>query len=282
MDRREMLKRLAVAGVAPWAFRMPDMEVPEMMRAPIPRIGIQLYSVRNLLAKDFEGTLKALRAIGYREVEFAGWYNRTPDQIKRAVSDAGLTAPAAHVDLMAFRRDAAKLVGEHAAAGHQSVVVAWMPPSERTTLDDWKRRAEEFNRFGDAARKGGLSFAYHNHEFEFKPIDGQVPFEVLATGTDPELVRLELDLYWATLAGADPLAWFRRWPGRVTMVHVKDRDANARMVDVGAGTLPFDTMLKAARAAGLQHAFIEHDNPTDPMAFAQASYNWLKGRDVWS
>jgi sugar phosphate isomerase/epimerase len=282
MDRREMLKRLAVAGVAPWAYTIFDPAAPAVWRLPMPRVGIQLYSVRSLLAKDFEGTLKALGAIGYREVEFAGWYNRTPDQIKRAVSDAGLTAPAAHVDLMAFRRDAAKLVAEHAAAGHRNVVVAWMPPGERTTLDDWKRRAEEFNRFGEAARNGGLSFAYHNHDFEFKPVEGQVPFEVLAAGTDPELVRLELDLYWATLAGADPLAWFRRWPGRVTMVHVKDRDAAGRMVDVGAGTLPFDPMLKAARKLGLQHAFIEHDNPTDPMAFAQASYTWLKGRDVWS
>lgn len=247
---------------------------------PLERIGIQLYSVRGLMAQDFDGTLRALAGIGYRELEFAGWHGRTPAQVKAAVAAAGLTAPSAHVDLAAFRADPAKLCGEHAEAGHRTVVVAWMLPAERRTLDDWARRIDEFARFGEAARRAGLQFAYHNHEFEFVPIDGTVPFELLATRTDPSLVRLELDLYWATVAGVDAVAWMRRWPGRVTMVHVKDRSADRQMVNVGAGTIPFDALLREARGLGLQHAFVEHDNPTDPMGFAKASYAWLSRRDV--
>jgi sugar phosphate isomerase/epimerase len=107
-----------------------------------------------------------------------------------------------------------------------------------------------------------------------------VPFELLTTRTDPALVRLELDLYWATVAGVDPLAWMRRWPGRVRMVHVKDRSAEGTMVDVGAGVIAFDALLREARRLGLAHAFVEHDAPADPMGFARASYAWLSRRDV--
>lgn len=279
MQRREWLVRMGAAAVAaPWLVRRP----PEAAASatPLERVGIQLYSVRSLLARDFDGTLRALAAIGYREVEFAGWHGRTPAQVKTAVAAAGLAAPSAHVDLASFRTDPARLCGEHAEAGHRAVVIAWMSPAERKTLDDWRRRAEEFTRFAEAARRAGLAFGYHNHEFEFVPVEGTVPFEVLASATDPALVTLELDLYWATVAGADPLAWMRRWPGRVTMVHVKDRSADGRMVDVGAGTIGFDALLREARRLGLRHAFVEHDNPTDPMGFARASYGWLSRRDV--
>lgn len=283
MQRREWLVRTGAAAMAAslgWSRPGSAWAEGELVTKPLDRIGIQLYSVRSLMAQDFDGTLRALAGIGYREVEFAGWYGRTPAQIKAAVAAAGLSAPSAHVDLAAFRADPAKLCGEHAEAGHRTVVIAWMLPAERKTLDDWKRRADEFTRFAEAAKRAGLGFGYHNHEFEFVPIDGTVPFELLTTRTDPSLVRLELDLYWATVAGADPVAWLRRWPGRVTMVHVKDRSVDGKMVDVGAGTVPFDVLLREARRLGLTHAFVEHDAPADPMGFARASYAWLSRRDV--
>ncbi|MCU0623501.1 MAG: sugar phosphate isomerase/epimerase [Gemmatimonadaceae bacterium] len=282
MQRRDWLVRTGAAAMAAslgWR-RAAAAEATESADRPLERIGIQLYSVRSLMAQDFDGTLRALAGIGYREVEFAGWFGRTPAQVKAAVAAAGLTAPSAHVDLAAFRADPAKLCAEHAEAGHQTVVIAWMLPAERKTLDDWKRRADEFQRFAEAAKRAGLGFGYHNHEFEFMPIDGTVPFELLTTRTDPALVRLELDLYWATVAGVDPLAWMRRWPGRVRMVHVKDRSAEGKMVDVGAGVIAFDALLREARRLGLAHVFVEHDAPADPMGFARASYAWLSRRDV--
>lgn len=284
MLRREVLKRLGAAAIVPamgsWPERLASLGAPPMTDRPMEKVGIQLYSVRGLMAQDFDGTLRALAGIGYREVEFAGWHGRTPAQVKAALAAAGLAAPSAHVDLAAFRADAAKLCGEHAAAGHQTVVIAWMLPAERKTLDDWKRRVEEFGTFAEAAKRAGLRFAYHNHDFEFVPIDGTVPFELLAAGTDPRVVQLELDLYWMTVAGVDPLPWMRRWPGRVSMVHVKDRSAQGQMVSVGSGTISFDSLLREARRLGLRHAFVEHDNPPDPMGFARASYDWLSRRDV--
>jgi sugar phosphate isomerase/epimerase len=241
----------------------------------IDRIGIQLYTVRALMEQNFDDTLRALGALGYREVEFAGWYGRTPAQIREALSGARLTAPSSHVDVAELRRDAARVVGTHAEAGFRYVVVPWLNVADRQTLDDWRRRADEFTAFAEAARRAGIGFAYHNHEFEFTPIDGVLPMEILATRTDPKAVKLELDLYWTVAAGASPIKWITRWPGRVVAVHVKDRSADGKMVDVGQGTIPFGELLRAARANGLRHWFVEHDNPTDPMASAVASHRWL-------
>jgi len=157
-------------------------------------------------------------------------------------------------------------------------VIAWIPAEERHTLDDYKRWAERLNRAATEAKAAGLQFAYHNHDFEFVPLDGKLPYDVLLTETDPKLVQLEMDLYWIVKGGQDPLAYFARWPGRLPMVHVKDSAGppDHRMVEVGAGKIDFKKIFAQSDQAGIRHYFVEHDEPADPFASIRASCEYLK------
>jgi sugar phosphate isomerase/epimerase len=247
------------------------------------KIGIQLYTVRDVLKQDFEGTLSRIGAIGYREVEFAGYFDHTPEQVKAALASAGLTAPATHVGPDNLDKGWDAVVHTAKAVGHEYVIVAWIPEERRKTIDDWKRIAEQLNQAGTACRAAGLQFAYHNHDFEFVPIDGRVPYDILLENTDASLVKLELDLFWITFAGGDPLAQFARSPGRFPLVHVKDMtpkptpDAPPErvMVDVGKGSIDWKRIFAQSRAGGIQHYFVEHDQPSEPLASARASYDFL-------
>ena len=144
------------------------------------------------------------------------------------------------------------------------------------TLDDWKRLGARFNRIGAEVRRAGLVFAYHNHDFEFQPIDGQAPYDVLLAETDPALVRLELDLYWMARAKRDPLAYFHKYPSRFALVHLKDMDANGAITEVGRGTIDFRRILGQAGQAGMVHCFVEHDDPQDPLRSIETSLSYLR------
>jgi len=247
------------------------------------KIGIQLYTVRDVLKGDFEGTLSRIGAIGYREVEFAGYFDHTPEQVKAALASAGLTTPATHVGPDNLGKSWDAVVNTAKAIGHEYVIVAWIPEEQRKTIDDWKRIAEQLNQAGNACRAAGLQFAYHNHDFEFVPIDGRVPYDLLLESTDSSLVKFEMDLFWATFAGADPLAYFSRSPGRFPLVHVKDMTPKPTpdaapdrvMVDVGKGSIDWKRIFAKSSVAGIQHYFVEHDQPADPLASAKASYDFL-------
>ena len=145
------------------------------------------------------------------------------------------------------------------------------------TLDGWKRVAEEFNRVGQLAKDTGIQFAYHNHDFEFPKMEGRIPFDVLLESTDPKLVQLEIDLYWITKGGQDPLAYFSRWPGRVPLVHVKDSMGGPehKMVDVGAGKIDWKRIFAKREQAGIKHFFVEHDQPPQPFEDIAMSYKYL-------
>ncbi|HEX6940566.1 MAG TPA: sugar phosphate isomerase/epimerase [Longimicrobiales bacterium] len=278
MDRRAALRRLAAALAAPV---LPGAR-PDAWLAPaarIDRIGLQLYTVRTLMARDFEGTLDAVAAIGYTEVEFAGYFDRSPAEVRAALERAGLAAPSAHVGLDAIREHWDRTLDAAGEIGHRYVIVAWLPAEERRTHDAYRRLADELNRAGERARAGGLRFGYHNHDFEFAPIDGRAPYDTLVDATDPALVALELDLYWASRAGRDPVDCFRRHPGRFELVHVKDMDGTAEkgMTDVGDGVLDFPTILGRAAEAGVRHYFVEHDHPPAPIESIRRSYAYLKG-----
>ncbi len=273
MDRREALKRLGAAAAA--------LGAPRPRARVLSPVGLQLYTLRAEMRRDLEGTLARVAEIGYQEVEFAGYFERTPRQIAEALRAAGLRAPSAHFGLEALEGEAgARNLALAREVGHRYVIVAWIAPAQRGTLDGWRRVADRFNAVGRAARGAGLQFAYHNHDFEFRPLEGRVPFDVLCEATDPELVRIELDLFWITHGGGDPLAFFRRWPGRVHLVHVKDRTADGRMVDVGAGVIDWRAILGRRREAGIRHYFVEHDEPADPFASVTASYRYLSQLDV--
>jgi sugar phosphate isomerase/epimerase len=246
------------------------------------RIGLQLYTVREDLARDLEATLAAVAQIGYQEVELFGPYSagtRTPRELRAALDRAKLVAPSTHVSSGLLYRGWDRHLDAAATLGCRYVVCAGVTTDERRSLRDWHELAGVFNRAGEAARKAGLRFGYHNHDFEFTAIDSRIPYDVLLAETDPALVWLELDLYWIAKAGADPLTYFARWPGRFFAVHVKDMDASPRrgMTDVGAGTIDFARVFARARVAGLRHYFVEHDTPQPPaIESARRSYAYLR------
>ena len=237
-------------------------------------VGLQLYTVRAALQRDFVGTMEQVAAIGYREVEFAGYYDRSPEEVRALLGRLNLQAPASHVPWDRTADGWPAALAEAKAVGHQFVIVPWLPESVRGTLEGWRGVARRLNAAGAAARDAGLSLGYHNHDFEFRPVEGQIPYDLLLAETDPALVTFELDLYWTVRAGHDPVAYFTRHPNRYRLVHVKDSAGppDHRMTDVGAGSIPFDRILPAAAAAGVRHFIVEHDQPADPIASVRASY----------
>lgn len=272
MDRREFLG--ASSAIALGSFLPPACRTSHAAR--LDRIGLQLYTVRDVLERDFEGTLARVAQIGYKEVEFAGYFKHSPADVRAMLDRHGLSAPAVHTGSIApddwkAALDAAKVVG------HQYIVVPWVPQEKRMTLDGWKRVAEDFNRAGETARAAGVQFAYHNHDFEFPRMEGRIPFDVLLESTDPKLVQLEIDLYWITKGGQDPLTYFARWPGRVPLVHVKDSMGGPehKMVDVGAGKIDWKRIFAKRDQAGIKHFFVEHDQPPQPFEDIAASYKYL-------
>jgi sugar phosphate isomerase/epimerase len=274
-DRRTFLQQL---GSTALAASLPDVSIAARGRAArIERVGLQLYTVRRELAKDFEGTLATVAATGYREVEFAGYFGKSPADVRAILDRHGLAAPSVHVGSVAPDQWRAALDAAH-VIGHRYVVIPWIPVEARTGVDGYKRVAANFNRVAEEARAAGLQFAYHNHDFEFGPVAGQLPYEVLLAETDPKLVQMEMDLYWIVKGGQDPLAYFARWPGRFPAVHVKD-SAGApehRMMAVGAGTIDFKKIFARRAQAGIQHYFVEHDEPTDAFASIRESFGYLK------
>ena len=267
MRRRDFVTHssaaLALAGIRFEATRSDRLK----------RVGIQLYTVRDLMAKDPERTLAALATMGYREVEFAGYGSKTPPQIKAMLAQNGLTAPSAHIELTNLRTDWQATLDRAAHIGHRYLVLAWLPSEERT-LDHFRRHADLMTKAAETARKANIRFAYHNHDFEFQAVGGTVPYDLLAAATPAALVQFELDLFWITKAGQDPLAYFAKWPGRFPLVHVKDLGTNQEMVDVGTGTIDFPTIF--AQNPNLEHYFVEHDEPADSLAFAAKAVRYLK------
>ena len=280
IDRRTFLKGLgAVTGAA--AVGLPPIGAhAEDESKRLARIGLQLYTVRRDMERDFEGTLQKVAAIGYDEVEFAGYFGRSPASVRATLDRLGLAAPAAHIGTPAsLTKDWEKTIEAGKVMGHRYLIVAWIEEKERRTLDDYRRYADLFNAAGETARKAGVRFAYHNHDFEFVPLDGKVPYDLLLERTDPALVAMEMDLFWVRKGGRDPLEYFRRFPGRFEAVHVKDMDGSPqqRMVDVGKGKIDFARIFAQRKKAGIRHFFVEHDDP-QPSAIesVRTSYQYLK------
>src|SRR5215204_1739150 len=185
------------------------------------RLGMQLYTVRTEMEKSVDETLAKVAAIGYKEVEFAGYFKRTPQQVRAALDQTGLSSPAAHVEYALLTDKFDGVLETAKVIGHRFLVNPWIDETLRKSLEDWKRIADTFNRAGERSKKAGIQFAYHNHHFEFLPIDGKQPFDLLLEQCDPDLVKIELDLCWVTVAGKDPLDYFSRASGRFPLVHVK-------------------------------------------------------------
>ena len=272
-DAVKTLAALAAAGLLPRTARAMRSNADS-----IGRVGVQLYTVRAAMGKDVPGTLQAVAKLGYREVEFAGYFYYSPADIRHMLDDTGLTSPSTHLGLDDVRERFDTIAKTARAVGHRYLTVASLDMRDIKTLDDWKKIADIFNEAGQRAQGAGLRFAYHNHAIEFAPVDGQIPMDVLIAGTDPSLVTFEMDLYWATKAGHDPRAYFARFPGRFELVHVKDsKGAPAHaMTEVGAGTMDWKGIFAQHEQAGIKHYFVEHDQPADALESIRVSFDYLK------
>jgi sugar phosphate isomerase/epimerase len=244
-------------------------------------IGMQLYTVRDLLPGDFYGTLEALREIGFRELEFAGYYDQPPAEIRARLDDLGLTAPATHMDSARLRTQLDGLVEISQVLGHRYVVCSWVPPEERGGLDQWSRLADELAGWAEKCRAAGLQLAYHNHDFELTKIDGERPLDRIVAGTDASALRLELDLYWVHASGLDPEALLRQYADRVELVHVKDAAASGGFTEVGSGVIAWPAVLGAAREIGVSHYFVEQDRTSiPPLESLGKSFGYLNGLEL--
>lgn len=248
-------------------------------------IGLQLYTVRDQLEKDFDGTLAKVAAIGYTNMEFAGYYNHTPEQVRATLDRLGMVSRSSHIGANLMRQDAAAQIRSAKIIGQEYITLPSYPFARDGGIDAWKRGAAEFNQWGALCRDAGIRLAYHNHAPEFAKIEGgPTGYDVLMRETDPALVDFEMDLYWTAYADQDPIALFARYPGRFAMWHVKDLQVTGGtkgMTPVGLGTLDFRNYFAHAREAGLKYFFVEHDTaasyPGGSLASIQASYNSLRG-----
>jgi sugar phosphate isomerase/epimerase len=259
--------------------------------ASIDRLGVQLYTVRTEMEKDVEATLARVAALGYKEVEFAGYFNRTPQQIRDLLAKNGLTAPSTHVDYASLSPEKFPAVIEASRTmGHKFIVNPWLDDTMRKDPDIWKKVAETYNRAGEMTKKAGIQFAYHNHNFEFVPVSGKLPYDYLLETCDRNLVKMELDLCWIASTGQDPVAYFRKYPGRFPMVHVKGLakvpatgaatpidKVLPDVVDVGQGdAIDWKRIFAQSKLGGIEHYFVEHDVPKMPFDSLKNSYNYLK------
>ena len=275
MDRRTFMLG-AAAFVA--ACSRPGDETVAAGKPNAPPLGVQLYSVRDLMAQDVAATLDLVASVGFEEVEFAGYFDHSPAAMRAMLDAAGLAAPAAHIGKDLFDADLERLIADAAVVGHEYVIVPWLKETERS-LDDYRRHAEDFNRYGEACAAAGIRFAYHNHEWEFDETDGEIPYDLLLRETDPGLVEFEMDLAWAVAGQADPVAYFNAWPGRFPALHLKDLRAGEE-ADIGTGGVDFDAILAHAGTAGLRHGFVERDDATDPAAALRVNHDAM--RPIWT
>ena len=273
-NRRQFLQ-LGTAAVASAALA-PAFAAP----APLP-LGLQLYSVRELLPKDFQGTLNQIAALGYREVEAAGFFNHTAAEVKQAMAAAGLHCVSAHYpygtlaprldETIAFLRELGAEFLICSSPGFKDPTSA-AAKTHTLTLEDWRWNAAEFNRIGKIVQAAGLRFGYHNHVAEFHALDGTVPYDELLRLTDPALVTFEMDCGWVKVGGADPARYLRQHPTRISMLHVKDFKATAAATttegavaaELGQGTVDFHALFAAADRSAIKHCFIEQEQFTGP------------------
>jgi len=232
----------------------------------IKRFGIQLYTLREVAKADPMGTLRRLKALGYGELELGGppYSMMDPKVLRRELVSLGLTVPSMHVPLVEIEADAAKIFEQANILGAKYVVVPWIDPARRATVAQCQAIAATLTRLGQAAKSAGLTLAYHNHSWEFEPVEGKLPFDIFFGESDPALVKVELDLFWAAKAKADIPAIFAKYAGRIPLCHVKDMAADGSMVAVGAGIIDFGALFARSQQAGLLHYFVEHDNPPAP------------------
>lgn len=270
--RREFLK--TSAGLTLGAFFLPQLS----QAAKVKNVGIQLYSVRKEMLADAVGTLQQLAKIGYQQLESArsekgNYYGLQPKEVKKITGDLGLTMRSGHVHL---DKDWQRSV-DAAAEGGQEYLICSSMPSQGQTIANYQRVADVFSKAGEDCKKAGLTFGYHNHDYEFEKVNGQALYDVLLNKTDPKLVKMELDLGWVIVTGNDPQAYFEKYPGRFPLWHLKDMDkAKKESTEFGKGQINIVRMLQSAEKSGMKHFFVEQEEyASTAMESAKYDYDYL-------
>ena len=251
-----------------------------------PLIGLQLYTVRNDIGKDVKGTIAKVAAAGYTSVEVFGYNNGkffglTPEEFLAVIRQNNLKTPSGHYGMSNFlvkgdEDDLKRTIADAAKMTHDFVVVPFLTANMRTSLDDYKSLAAKLNKAGEAAKSAGMQLAYHNHNFEFKDWGGgQTGFDVFVKETDPKLVKFELDMYWATRAGKDPIQLIKANPGRISMWHIKDMASKQAptfdvmgdqyFTEVGTGIINYKEIFKYKKESGMKYFFVEQDQVKMPV-----------------
>ena len=261
----------------------------------IEKVGAQLYTVRDLLKGDFDGTIAKMAAIGYKELEGGDYGHYTPREIRAIFEKNGLTAPSTHIGYEAVEKKLPEKIAAAQIIGHKFMVCPSIPDEMRAAPDGYKKALGVLNKAGEATKKAGIQFAYHNHYQEFEPIpslDGKFAFDYMLENSDPANLQFEMDLCWISVAGQDPIAYFNKYPGRFPLVHVKDLSAlphlppaklsafnidsaKVNMVSVGSGVIDWKKIFSYSDKAGIQHYFVEQDVSKDPYADLTASFGYL-------
>ena len=287
INRRDFLRNstLGMTAVAA-ATRVSDQLSANPLGKPI---GLQLYTLRDQLASDVGGTLKQVAAIGYKEVEIYDLYGKTPTEFLKLLKADGLTAPSGHYMTKDLKGNWEKTIADAKTMGLQYMVNAILDPEERQSLDDYKRLAELFNRAGEQTKKAGIQYCYHNHNFEFRKFGDTTPYDYLLKALDPKLVKFEMDCFWVTHAGEDPVAYMKKYPGRFPLLHIKDMkdkpaptqekdDKMGMFAPVGHGTIEWKGIFAASLVGGMKHFFVEQDwCEQPPIEAVKMSYTYLHG-----
>lgn len=253
-------------------------------------VGLQLYSLRDVIFKDLQGTLQGVAAMGYKKLETFSYgdgkiFNVPFSDFVKMTKDLGMSLASGHYSSGFnqttkgnLRNDWEKAVSDAKEAGQEYVVVPYLDKDERKTIDDYKSTCELMNKGAEVCKQYGLRMGYHNHEFEFEKIDDQIPYDVMLTELDPALVCMELDIYWIIYAGHNPIDYFSKYPSRFELWHVKDMDKTNRELntDIGTGSIDYAELFKHAEHAGLKHYFVEQeDYPVSPMQSVKSSFEYL-------
>jgi sugar phosphate isomerase/epimerase len=249
---------------------------------PLTSFGLQLYTLRDDLPKDPKGVLKQVSSFGYKQIEgYEGkdgiFWGMSNTDFKKYIDELGMTFVSSHCDI---NKDFEKKAADAAAIGMKYLICPYKGPQKK--LDDFKKFADEFNKKGEICKKNGIRFAYHNHDYTFKELEGQMPQDVLMNGTDPALVDYEMDIYWVVTAGQDPEAWLKKYSNRFKLVHVKDRTKGATEAadscTLGQGSIDFAKVLKTASQNGIEYYIVEQEKyeGTTPLKAADDDAQYMK------
>jgi sugar phosphate isomerase/epimerase len=276
--RRDFIRTSSV--LAAGTILLPSFTMADSKMKP----GLQVYSVRNQLKEDFEGTMEQVAKVGYKHIEGYGLGTDgkfldkiSPAHYKKVIADLGMELKATHCSYTSHDK-AQKMIDAARETGMEYMIVPHTPDNVRETADGWKEVAENYNKMGEMCNKVGLKFGYHNHAFEFETLDDIIPQELLIENTEANLVHFEADLFWVTIGGYDPLDLLKKYPGRIQLFHVKDATADLEGSTVGEGIINFKKLFKAGKSDAVEYYFIEDEREDDPFKNIKADYDYMSSQ----